>query len=314
MVNSSAVVFGDWHHDADFAIQALLRADTLVHSHVPFIHVGDFGLFAHPRYAFNGNNPDINNIMERHLTLGERHKAITDVSPFGFLAEVDIYLRRLGRLLYVVPGNHENYWELSNELGFYGMIGAKDQAGTSPRPMLTWGTDARDIDAGHVDRDHDGFIVSPLFTNIRLIPRTHIWTWSGVTYGSLGGACSIDKDFRTMGYDWWPEEVPTAEQVATLENEKVDVFISHDGPITAVNKLYESNRAPLPASLQKWLDTSSTAVEQARAYTSPSLLIHGHHHVRYSVQVENTTVHGLSANVTGGSVDDNFFIVPERVK
>lgn len=52
----------------------------------------------------------------------------------------------------------------------------------------------------------------------------------------LGGADSHDKQYRIMGASWWPEEIPSTEELAharqTLDrlNWEVDVVITHTCP------------------------------------------------------------------------------------
>jgi hypothetical protein len=46
----------------------------------------------------------------------------------------------------------------------------------------------------------------------------------------MGGATSIDKNVRTLGYDWFPTEVITQNRIYNLEDKKVDIVISHTCP------------------------------------------------------------------------------------
>lgn len=47
----------------------------------------------------------------------------------------------------------------------------------------------------------------------------------------MGGADSIDKDSRTQGFDWFPEENITAKDIYNLDpNMKIDIVISHTCP------------------------------------------------------------------------------------
>ena len=46
----------------------------------------------------------------------------------------------------------------------------------------------------------------------------------------FGGANSIDKASRTLGVDWFPEEVITYRDLENLPDEKVDIIISHTCP------------------------------------------------------------------------------------
>jgi hypothetical protein len=46
----------------------------------------------------------------------------------------------------------------------------------------------------------------------------------------IGGADSVDKQFRTPGYDWFPEELINETDIKNLPDEKVDIVISHTCP------------------------------------------------------------------------------------
>ena len=53
----------------------------------------------------------------------------------------------------------------------------------------------------------------------------------GLTVGALGGAYSVDQEYRTAGKDWWPNEEPTTSEARKLMNGgPVDVLITHDVP------------------------------------------------------------------------------------
>lgn len=47
----------------------------------------------------------------------------------------------------------------------------------------------------------------------------------------IGGAYSIDKEYRTAGYDWFPDETITQRDIEELPDDKIDVVISHTAPI-----------------------------------------------------------------------------------
>lgn len=46
----------------------------------------------------------------------------------------------------------------------------------------------------------------------------------------MGGALSIDKDWRTPGHDWFPEETITQKDIMNLPDERVDIVITHTAP------------------------------------------------------------------------------------
>jgi len=48
----------------------------------------------------------------------------------------------------------------------------------------------------------------------------------------FGGADSIDKEDRTLGFDWFPEEIPSYRDLAAIDklDMKIDIVISHTCP------------------------------------------------------------------------------------
>lgn len=47
----------------------------------------------------------------------------------------------------------------------------------------------------------------------------------------MGGADSVDKGWRTPGYDWFPEELINERDMGNLPNEDIDIVISHTCPL-----------------------------------------------------------------------------------
>jgi len=87
-----------------------------------------------------------------------------------------------------------------------------------------------------IDGNHDRFpVLKPdlmelqeVATNLVYIPRGHV---SGKTL-FIGGGDSIDKDIRTPGCDWFPEEGLGPQQFNRIMdiNQKIEVIVSHDCP------------------------------------------------------------------------------------
>lgn len=140
---------------------------------------------------------------------------------------------------------------------------------------------------------------------LRYMPRGSVETFGTTKVGFLGGAASIDREFRTLGRDWWPTEVITDADVEALT--PCDVLLTHDAP-------------ELPPKLPAWPWPVSTTVEAAlwrnrelvaRAVERgrPRMLVHGHYHFAYRNTFRNTLVVGLDADGRKGSmllVDKDF--------
>jgi hypothetical protein len=103
-----------------------------------------------------------------------------------------------------LDGNHDNhpYWH--------------------QRPVSTW-------KGGRVQ-------VHPLADNVLHLMRGEYYDIDGFTFWVMGGAESHDKEYRTAGYSWWEEEIPSrAERDHGLETlaehgNQVDFILSHTIP------------------------------------------------------------------------------------
>ena len=116
---------------------------------------------------------------------------------------------------------------------------------------------------------------------VHYIPRGTRWVWNEVRFLGLGGAFSVDKDYRlASGAFWSPDETITYAQAhQAAHGGEVDVMFTHDVPLGVPPHLYgvddSGDRWPLSTAnrqLVRWV------VDETR----PRLLVHGHYHRRYS--------------------------------
>ena len=100
------------------------------------------------------------------------------------------------------------------------------------------------------------------YPNILFAKDGEIYTLGGKRCIAIGGAYSVDKQYRlNRGYGWWADEQPSEEIKAYVEeqlkNNAVDVILSHTCPYK-----YEPRETFLPfisqdtidCSTEKWLD------------------------------------------------------------
>lgn len=92
--------------------------------------------------------------------------------------------------------------------------------------------------------------------------RGEIYRIYGHTVFTFGGARSVDRDQRQEGKDWWPEEEPTAEELAwgrrqlLAHREEIQYVVTHETPrlaraaITRRKAIAEDYR--LPEALEEW--------------------------------------------------------------
>ena len=78
--------------------------------------------------------------------------------------------------------------------------------------------------------------VHPLADNVLHLKRGECYDLDGFTFWVMGGAESHDKEYRTAGYSWWEEEIPSrAERDHGLETlaahgHRVDFILTHTIP------------------------------------------------------------------------------------
>lgn len=197
----------------------------------------------------------------------------------SFLDKCNAIAGDYGMPIYWLDGNHENH---------------------------TWLRE-RYINNTDVPRDEYGFV--RIRKHLFHAPRAHTWTWNGVKFMALGGAYSVDKDWRLSGEKkkrrqaraevngrvqaggavpdvvrwvaesgepllWWPEEEISDEEVAlAMEVDKVDVLLTHDKPLFSSP---DWNRKNDLTSMD-----NQTKVQKVMEHLQPLVLLHGHLHYAY---------------------------------
>lgn len=182
-------------------------------------------------------------------------KVLVQLGDFGiwpgeaskrFLDEVSAELVTRDLYLYFVDGNHEDFPQL------YAYPLAED--GTRP---------VRD--------------------RLAHLPRGLRWEWQGVKFGALGGAHSVDADYRVLGQSRWEEEHVTPEEAEFFRSGgPVDVVLMHDSPAGAPNSVVDD-----PNDIGKTLFSQVELYEAALHRrllaaavnpTRPRYVWHGHYH------------------------------------
>lgn len=123
--------------------------------------------------------------------------------------------------------------------------------------------------------------------NPHVCRRHSQWIPDGCIDGKVmfvGGARSTDRQFRTSGYDWWPEEQLLEEDFGCITEKylraKPAVMVSHDCPVDV---------APLVNSHHSLEHTrTNNSLQLMWEAHQPELWIFGHHHVSFD-EVANGT-------------------------
>lgn len=102
-----------------------------------------------------------------------------------------------------------------------------------------------------------------------------------------GGADSVDKNMRTPGHDWFPEEtIKNSDIDRILAHKKADIVVSHTCPKSFLPFLSGGNYA-------KCNDPSCVALEYVLDKLRPSLWFFGHWHLRKEGYVKGCRFHCL---------------------
>lgn len=210
-------------------------------------------------------------------------RKLIQVGDFGFLMgepdeyRLDALNRRLEERqmdLHFLPGNHEDHDLLAT------YTQAEGPEGHFPiRPRLYY--------AGRVSK----------------------WEWAGRKIGAVGGAVSIDRDWRqshervTGQKVWWPEEVLSPEEAEQAQMlGRLDILFTHDAPV----------EFPLPGLK---VDLESQINRQLMSSigraTCPKMWTHGHYHasVTYPFRHENGTCEVRGLDCDGSSVTEGVAIL-----
>jgi hypothetical protein len=205
-----------------------------------------------------------------------------------YLKDIERLIQEYQIPLYWLDGNHENHRLLKAKYGWMGLN------------MTTEGV------VPAQKRSNNEFW--PMGDELYYSPRGHRFTWSTVTFMTLGGAASVDKNWRTLcadeypfGGSYWPEEAITAEEevyASRFEGPHVNVILSHDSPMLPPEvadavpnwSVYEDSMA------------NRAAVARVVEALTPRRLYHGHYHYAYSAEFNYnggfvTKVRGLDADV-----------------
>lgn len=120
------------------------------------------------------------------------------------------------------------------------------------------------------------------------IPDGHYDPKTGTMF--IGGADSIDKQYRIKDYSWWKdEELPYGELsrlVGYYESAKPKIMVTHDAPQMIAHEVIR------PMLMQNYAKFETTRTRQAFQQMwqihQPDLWIFGHYHVSFDV-VHGTT-------------------------
>lgn len=148
------------------------------------------------------------------------------------------------------------------------------------------------------------------------LPRGTVFDWQEYRVLALGGAYSIDRDFRVLLKSYWEEETITEEDIETaLANagDGVDILLSHDSPLSVPNAVVDDEEDQRKAA--HFFGTghlhnsglSRLALDQVYTRVTPRLVAHGHYHKYFTGRTDHGIVIGLDEG--GGKLKENTFVL-----
>lgn len=161
------------------------------------------------------------------------------------------------------------------------------------------------IDGNHEDHDSldrwrekaDGSGLVAMRPHVTWASRGARWRWSGIRFGALGGAVSIDRFLRRAGRNWWPQEEVSEADVDRLGDRPLDVLATHAAP--AAVPFPPHPPLPLPDGIIADARRVRALLDSAVQRTRPRLVVHGHHHLRQRIQLPGYRVEGLAHDRAG---------------
>lgn len=117
--------------------------------------------------------------------------------------------------------------------------------------------------------------------------RGQIFEIDGLKFFAMGGAASHDKAYRKEGVSWWPQEIPSDEELniamkaLNANNWEVDIIITHCAPDSVQTKIadwYEHDK------ITKFLETIKKDCKYKHWYF-------GHYHIDNDIDDWHTALY-----------------------
>lgn len=138
------------------------------------------------------------------------------------------------------------------------------------------------IDGNHEDFDYLESINFDLGPGFTYHPRGSVEVIDGKRILFLGGATSVDAQWRTPGASWWPQEELTEAQVASACSQgRVDIVLAHDAPYLPLLSNKDLDSPSFPESELLRSAQHRDKVQAVYQTAQPLAWCHGHYHTHY---------------------------------
>lgn len=132
--------------------------------------------------------------------------------------------------------------------------------------------------------NHDNYDICHNYPHF-LSDYGYMVNFNGVDFFYYRGAYSIDRQYRTVGLDWWDNEQVSVEQFMQARklyaDIKPDIMITHDCPQNIASIMLE-NRGRTYENITSW------ALQELLNIHEPKLWLFGHWHKSRTIQYGKT--------------------------
>ncbi len=164
------------------------------------------------------------------------------------------------------------------------------------------------IDGNHEDHHqlpHESTIeITEMEPELFWIPRGTTFEFGGTRFLGIGGAVSVDRQWRTEHIDWFREEVATFEQFhRAITATDIDIVVAHDVPTgVSLDLTY-----PTTPDIEAHCVSHRDGMAELRDTLEPERWIAGHYHQRVTDMIMDTTVEVLAHDAI--RVEDSTLLV-----
>lgn len=130
--------------------------------------------------------------------------------------------------------------------------------------------------------------------------RFGIGELNGTRFMWCGGAGSIDKKYRTLKKDWWPQEemgLKESQDFLSLYKEhKPSLMLSHTAPRVVVDQISNPEILQEFGLASNWSDNTSHVLQAAWEIHQPDRYFFGHFHQSWKQKIGPTEFQCLNIN------------------
>ena len=158
--------------------------------------------------------------------------------------------------------------------------------------------------------DHDNWRTATdkieVLPSLYYLPDGLTFTLRDKVFGVCGGGTSIDEEYRSQGWDFFPQEIVLESAVNSLSQHKLDILLTHDCGGTVLNHRYIESNRKLPNRIVAKTLTDDRLIGELRHNTAPVLQFHGHHHYAHFFVDGATTIFGMAED---GNAEGSFGVL-----